>query len=126
MTFRRLERIDAPGVRNQVANRRIPVITESGLKRNGLLRHLPNRPDLLHINPDLFGDFTFGRLASQPLDKLLLHTQDAIDRLDHVDRDTNRPCLVGYRTSRRLTNPPRGICREPVSATILELLNCLH
>ena len=42
-----------------------------------------------------------------------------------MDRDTDRPCLVGYGTGYSLTYPPCCIGRELISLLVIELLNCL-
>jgi len=43
-----------------------------------------------------------------------------------VDRDTDSPGLVGDRTGDGLTDPPRCVRRELISATPLELIDRLH
>ena len=49
-----------------------------------------------------------------------------VDRLNHVDRDTDRTGLVGDRARDRLPNPPCRIGREFIATAIFELIHRLH
>src|SRR5438034_998778 len=52
------------------------------------------------------------RLAVQPLRELAAGAHQTPHLLGHVDRQTDRPALVGKRTRDRLSDPPGGVCRE--------------
>ena len=41
-----------------------------------------------------------------------------------MDRDADRPCLVGNGTGNRLTDPPCGVGTEFKAFIIIELFNC--
>ena len=43
-----------------------------------------------------------------------------------MDRDTDRPRLIGDRTRNRLPDPPRRIGRELVATAIFKLVHGLH
>ena len=49
-----------------------------------------------------------------------------VDRLDHMNRNTDRARLISDRARDRLTDPPCRIGRELITATVLELINGLH
>ena len=57
---------------------------------------------------------------------LATSTDQLDDRFDHMDRDTDRAGLISNRTCDRLTDPPGGVSRELITATIFELINGLH
>ncbi len=77
----------------------------------------------LHRDLQLLGDLGRLRLAAQPLDQLALHVGDPVQLLDHVDRDPDRPRLVGDRPRDRLPDPPGRVRRELVAAPVVELLD---
>src|SRR4029079_4886880 len=52
--------------------------------------------------------------------------RDAVHRLDHVDRDPDRPALVREAALDRLTDPPRRVGRELEAALPLELVDTAH
>ena len=57
---------------------------------------------------------------------LALCTDDLVDRLDHVHRNTDRAGLVRDGPGNRLTDPPGCIGREFVTATVFEFIDRLH
>ena len=69
------------------------------------------------------GDLLRRRLAAERLDELALDVDDLVELLDHVDRDADRPALVGDRARDRLADPPRRVRRELVAAAVVELLD---
>ena len=96
------------------------------LEGDRLLRHLH---DLLHAldgQVHLVGHLLRRRLVAVFLQELLLHLHHLVQRLDHVDRDADRPGLVGDRAGDRLADPPGRVGRELVAAAVLELLHGLH
>ena len=48
---------------------------------------------------------------------------DPVQLLDHVDRDADRPGLVGDGAGDRLADPPGRVGRELVAAAVVELLD---
>ena len=49
-----------------------------------------------------------------------------VDRLDHMDRNTDCARLVGNRPRDRLTNPPRRIGAEFIAPTVFEFVDRFH
>jgi hypothetical protein len=72
------------------------------------------------------GDLLDRGLAAELLEKLRLNLSDAIEGLDHVDRDANCASLVRDGAGDGLTDPPRRISRELEPALVVELLDCSH
>ena len=67
-----------------------------------------------------------GRLAALLLEELLGDVAELGHRLDHVDRDADRPGLVGDGPGDRLADPPRRVGAELVAAAILVLVHRPH
>ena len=91
-----------------------------------MLRHLEHGPDPLDRHLHLIGDLLRGRFAAEVLDQLLLHAHQLVDRFDHVHRDADRARLICDGSSDGLADPPRGVGRELVAPSVLELLDRLH
>ena len=70
--------------------------------------------------------FVDRRLATLFLKQLLLYVTQFGHRLDHVDRDPDRPGLVGNGSRNRLTNPPGGVGAELKPATIFVFVDSTH
>ena len=49
-----------------------------------------------------------------------------VDRLDHVDGDTDRAGLIRNGPGDRLTDPPCRVGREFVTTTVFEFVHGLH
>ena len=92
----------------------------------GSLTSLKTLLELVERYLHLLGNLFRARLAAEALDQQARHAQQLIDRLDHVDRDTNRSALVGNRTRHRLPNPPRRVSRELEAALVIELHDRPH
>ena len=71
----------------------------------------------------LLGDLLGLRLAPEQLHELALDVGDPVQLLDHVDRDPDRPRLVGDRPGHRLADPPGRVGGELVAAAVVELLD---
>ena len=88
-----------------------------------ILSHLAH---FLQRHGELLGQFLRRRLTPDLVQHLARGAHDLVDRLDHVDRDTDGAGLVGDRAGNRLPDPPGGVGRELVAATILEFVDRLH
>src|SRR5206468_792460 len=66
------------------------------------------------------------RLAPDLVDHVPVHARDAVERLHHVDRDPDRPRVVGDRAGDGLADPPRRVRRELEAAAVLEPVDGLH
>ena len=91
-----------------------------------MLGHFHNGTNSINLDLHFLGDLLRSGFTAVFLHQLLLHTHQLVDRLDHVHRDTDRPGLIGDRTGDRLTNPPRGVGGELVTASVLEFFHRLH
>src|ERR1035437_7938889 len=105
---------------------RIFLFADRRLERDRLLRDLQHLADLRHRDVHPLRDLLGGRLAPPPLHERARGANQLVDRLDHVDRDTNGSRLVRDRAGDRLADPPRGVGRELVAAAVLELVDRLH
>src|SRR6266852_2196603 len=113
-------------VHDKVAKRALLLVADGSFERNRILDELERLLDLVQRHHHLLGDLFRARLAAQALHQQARHAQQHVDHLGHVDRDTNRPALVGNRTRHRLPNPPRRVSRELEAAPVLELVDCAH
>src|SRR5690606_1531412 len=52
-----------------------------------------------------------------------LYPDQFVDRFDHMDRDTDSPCLVGNGARNGLADPPRGIGAEFKAFRVVEFLD---
>src|SRR5258708_537737 len=111
---------------DEVAEMRILLLADRRLQRNRLLRDLQDLPDLRHGDVHALGDLFRSRLAPELLHQSPRRANQLVDRLDHVDRDADRPRLVGDGAGDGLADPPRRVGRELVAAAILELVYRLH
>src|SRR5437667_2023593 len=101
----------------------IVLFTNGGLKADRLLADLDDLADFVRANLHLFSDL-FGRgFASKVLEQTATDADQTVDRLHHVNRDTNRARLVGDRASDRLANPPGCICTKLVALRVVEFLD---
>src|SRR6478736_3806567 len=129
---RRLGRGERAPVLDEVAEVGVLLLADRGLERDRLLRDLDDLADLLGRDLDLLalrhglGDLLDRRLTAQLLKELARDADQPVDRLDHVDRDADRPRLVRDRARDRLPDPPRGVGGELVAAAVLELVDGLH
>ena len=67
-----------------------------------------------------------GRLATRLLTDLFALRLEGRDALEHVDRDSDRPSVIGDCSRDRLTNPPGSVSAELVPAAIFVFLNTSH
>src|SRR3989338_4865707 len=101
-------------------------LAHGGFQGDRLLGDLQDLAHLIQGDFHLGSDLLRGRLPPDLLHQITGGANQLVDGLDHVDRDTDRARLVGNRPGNRLANPPRRICRELVTALVLELVHRLH
>jgi hypothetical protein len=85
-----------------------------------------SRATLVERHLHVLGELFRTRLAAQTLQQQARHTQQLVDRLDHVYRETDRTALVGNRTRHRLPNPPRRVSRELEAAPVFKFIGTLE
>ena len=78
---------------------------------------------LLRADLHLLSDFLGRRFAPQVLQQTAADANQAVDRLHHVDGNTNRAGLVSDSTGNGLANPPGGIRAELVPLRVIELFD---
>src|SRR5581483_4203924 len=113
-------------VLDEVAKVGILFLADRRLQRDRLLGDLEDLADLRHRDVHALGDLFRGRFAAQLLHQLTGGANELVDGLDHVDRDTNGACLVRNGASNGLADPPRGVGRELVPATVFKFVHGLH
>ncbi len=89
----------------------------------GVLGHPQDLPHLGGRAAQLVRDLGHGRLALELLHELAFDADHFVEALDDVDRNTDRPPLVGERPRHRLADPPRRVGGELVAAAMVELLD---
>ncbi|CRM93575.1 hypothetical protein [Pseudomonas sp. 22 E 5] len=102
------------------------VITDRGFHGDRLFSDLQYLADFILRHFHAFAQLFRGRFATHFLQHLPGNTVELVDGLDHVHRNTDGAGLVGDRASDRLTDPPGGISRELVAATVFEFIHSLH
>src|SRR5476651_1637078 len=111
---------------DEVTQVRVFVITDRGFHGDRLFSDLQYLADLILRHFHAFAQLFRGWFATHFLQHLPGNTVELVDRLDHVHRNTDGAGLVGDRASDRLTDPPGGISRELVAATVFELVHRFH
>src|SRR6266851_3023529 len=110
-------------VGDEVPEVRVLFLADRRLERDRLLRDLHDLADLVGGDEHPLGDLLRGRLATELLEEAARHADELVDRVDHVDRDADRPRLVRDRAGDRLADPPRRVRRELVALAVVELLD---
>src|SRR5207237_7084016 len=98
-------------------------LADRRLERDWLLRDLDDLADFVGGDEHPLGDLLGGRLAAELLKKSTRNADELVDRFDHVDRNADRPRLVGDGPGDRLADPPRRVRRELVTLAVVELLD---
>ena len=93
------------------------------LETDRLLADLDDLAHLLRADLHLLSDFLGRRFAPQVLQQTAADANQAVDRLHHVDGNTNRAGLVSDSTGNGLANPPGGIRAELVPLRVIELFD---
>src|SRR6185312_1686054 len=111
-----------PAVFDQVAESRFAIAADRRLQRDRVAR---NGLQLLHFldrNVHASADFFIGWRTAKFLFELTGCSQELVHALIHVHGNANGTRLVRNCPRNRLADPPRGVCRKLVPATILELI----
>ena len=104
---------------------RILLLTDRRLQRYRLLRNLDDLTYPLDRNVHAVCDLLRCRFAAKLLQELSGNTNQLVDGLHHVNRNTNRSCLIGNGSCDSLTDPPGCIRRKLEALAEVEFLYCL-
>src|SRR5215470_4290400 len=111
---------------DEVAKVRIFFFANRRFERDRFLRDLEDLADLRDRDVYAARDFFRGWLAAKLLHQLTRGADELVDGLDHVHRDTDRAGLIRDSAGDGLADPPGGIGREFVTATVLKFIDRLH
>src|SRR5688572_26767650 len=100
--------------------------TDRSLQRNWLARNFQDLAYFIERQIHALGDFFGRRFTSEFLDQMTGGSDQLVDCLDHVDRDTDCPGLIGDCASNCLADPPRRIGAEFVATLVLKLIDGFH
>src|SRR5262245_12314693 len=123
---RRFGGIRRPSILDEARDRRFAVIADRRLERYRLLRDLQSLSNFPRRHIDASRQFLMSRLSSKLLNHQSLSSQNLVDDLHHMNGNTNRTTLIGYRSRNRLADPPRCIGRELVAPSPVELFDGSH
>ena len=101
------------------------LLADGRFQRNRLLGNLQDLTHPLHRHVHLLRDLLRSRFPSQLLQKLSAHTDQLVDRLHHVHRNTDRPRLIRNGSGDGLTDPPCGVGGEFITLAVIKLFNRL-
>src|SRR5690606_1518699 len=110
-------------VLDEVTEAAVLFLADRHLEAHRVLAQLQDLLDPLRRHVHRLRQLFARRLATEFLLQLAAGPEDLIDRLDHVDRDPDRPRLVGNRPADRLTDPPHRVGAELEALVMLELLH---
>src|SRR5439155_17203065 len=119
----RIGRRQRAGVRNEVAEVRVFLLTDRRLQRDRLLRDLDDLTHLVLGDGHALRDLFRCRLATELLKQGAGDADELVDRLHHMDRDADRPRLVCDGARDGLADPPRRVRGELVALLVVELLD---
>ena len=101
---------------------RILLLTDRRFQRYRLLRNLDDLTHPLDRNVHAVRNLLRRRFAAKLLQELSGNTNQLVDGLHHVNRNTNRSCLIGNGSCDCLTDPPGCIRRELEALAEVEFL----
>ena len=104
----------------------ILAVADGPVQTDRMLGDVEHPSRLLDRHAHFRRDLVDGGLAAKVLVQKFRGAADAAHRLDHVDRDANRPCMVGDRSRDGLANPPGGVRAELVAPAVLVLVHGAH
>src|SRR5262245_58451478 len=113
-------------VLDEITEMAVLVVTERRFEGDRLARHLHHPANLVRGQLHATADLLRTGLAAELLHQLALYAHELVDGLDHVHRDADGAGLIGDGAGDGLTDPPRRVGRELVSAPPLELVDGAH
>ena len=119
--FGNANRVDGFLIFNEVAE--LSAVLANRLLERHRIGNAERQLDLGDVNPGLYGDLFWLRVASELRLQARLGSTNGCERVVQMDRDPNRSRLVGDGTSYGLPNPPGCIRRELETLAPVELLD---
>ena len=101
------------------------LLTDRSFQRYRLLGDLKDLTYTVYRHVHLLSDLFRRRFTSKLLKQLTGNTDQLVDRLNHMHRDTDGTCLVRNGSCDGLTDPPGCIGTELVALSVIKFLNCL-
>ncbi len=122
----RFGRIQYRLILDKISEMRVFFFADRRFERDRLLCDLQHLSHFRNRNVHPLCDLFARRFAAEFLHQQTRGADELVDRLDHVDRDSNRAGLVGDGTRDSLADPPCGVCRELIASTPFELVDRFH
>ena len=110
---------------NKITQMTVLFLTDWCLQRYRFLGNLQNLTHSFYRHVHLFCNLFRGRFPSQLLKQLSGNTDQLVNGLYHVNRNTDSSCLVCNGSGDRLTDPPGSIRTELIAFSVVKFLNCL-
>ena len=120
------KRIVVAMIFQELAKVAVVVVAHRLIERQRLAGHFHDAAGVFQRQAGSLGRFFRRRVAAQFLDQIARDRPHLAHRVDHVHRHANRAALIGNRSRDRLANPPGGVGRELVAASMLELVDRSH
>ncbi len=112
-------------IRNEIAQVAVVLFTDRGFQRHGILRRLHDLTDLVRAHAEPFRNLVHGRFSAQLLQQLTGAARYPMNGLYHMDRNTDRSCLIRDGAGDRLTDPPGRIGGELEALGVVEFFHRL-
>src|SRR5258708_2660793 len=98
-------------------------LADGRLQAHRLLADFDDFTHLLSSDLHLCGNLFGRRFTPKVLQQTAADTNQAVNRLDHMHRNTNSAGLVSDGASDSLTNPPSGVCAKLVALGVVEFFD---
>ena len=110
-------------VHHEISERRILFSSDRRIEREDVLGDPHDLPHLPDVHLKLHRKLLHQRLPRKLLGQSAVGMGESVDGFDHVDGDTDGPCLIGDRPSDPLAYPPGGVRGEFESLLGVELID---
>ena len=99
------------------------LLTDRSFQRYRLLGDLKDLTYTVYRHVHLLSDFLRRRFTSKLLEQLTGNTDQLVDSLNHMHRDTDGTCLICNGSCDSLTDPPGCIGTELVAFSVIKFFN---
>ena len=104
----------------------VVVVTDRSFHGDRLFGNLHDLANLVFRNFHLLGQDAGVGLKAKLLQVLTRNAVHLVDRLDHVNWNSDGASLIGNRARNGLANPPCGISGELITTAVFKLVHSLH